>query len=60
MHRNIAVTARPWPGTVAVYRSPTDDNFQLSTIIAARSTIGITETALPPARAGFWDRGDAL
>ncbi|MGB7243278.1 MAG: glycoside hydrolase/phage tail family protein [Sulfitobacter sp.] len=57
---HIAVTAQPWPGTVAVYQSATDSNFQLQSILPARSVIGVTETALLRAPAGIWDRGEVL
>ncbi|MBE1284717.1 MAG: host specificity protein [Rhodobacteraceae bacterium] len=57
---HLAVTATPWPGTVAVYRSGTDDNYALSEIIAARSVIGVTESPLDRAQTGVWDDGPAL
>ncbi|QBF32263.1 glycoside hydrolase/phage tail family protein [Thalassococcus sp. S3] len=57
---HLAVTADPWPGSVALYASATDDNYLLSEIIAARSIIGTTETPLARACSGRWDHGDAL
>lgn len=57
---HLAVTARPWPGTVALYSSATDDNYVLDQIIALGATIGITQTPLSFAPAGRWDRGAAL
>ncbi len=57
---HIAVTAEPWPGTVAVWASAAEDGFELNRIVAAPAIIGVTETALPRARPGVWDRGEAL
>ena len=57
---HLAVTANPWPGTVAVYASNTDDNYALDEIIAARSVIGLTENAMSSAPKGVWDEGEAL
>lgn len=56
----LAITAQPWPGTVAVYSSATDDNYELNRIIGRRSIVGRTETALASARMGVWDKGEAL
>ncbi|TDK49846.1 baseplate multidomain protein megatron [Antarcticimicrobium luteum] len=57
---HLAVTATPWPGTVAVYASALDENYELDEIIAARSVIGVTETPMAAARPGFWDEGAPL
>ncbi|WP_028093055.1 baseplate multidomain protein megatron [Pseudodonghicola xiamenensis] len=57
---HLAVTATPWPGTVALYASAADENYALDQVIAARSVIGLTETPMRAASAGFWDEGDAL
>ncbi len=57
---HIAVTADPWPGTAAVYSSSSDADYVLDEIIAARATIGTTETVLRKAAAGVWDRGDGV
>ncbi|MHA6262171.1 baseplate multidomain protein megatron [Arenibacterium sp. CAU 1754] len=56
----IAATSRPWPGSVAIYASATDDNYALNDTFAARSVIGVTETPLENAPAGLWDSGAAL
>ncbi|TMV06410.1 hypothetical protein FGK63_14770 [Ruegeria sediminis] len=56
----LAVTAEPWPGSVAVYVSSNDEGYALGEIIADRAVIGYTETALPRASAGLWDEGPAL
>ena len=56
----IATTAQPWPGSVAVYQSGTDANYQLNTILPIRATIGVTQTDLAATRAGVFDHGDGL
>lgn len=57
---HLAVTASPWPGTVALYASNTDDNYVLSEIIAKASVIGVTGTAMTAHRPGLWDHGAPL
>ncbi|MCG6557264.1 glycoside hydrolase TIM-barrel-like domain-containing protein [Ruegeria sp. 1NDH52C] len=57
---HVAVTAQPWPGTVAVYSSASDEAYRLDEIVATRAVIGVTETPLARARPGLWDRGDAV
>ncbi len=57
---HIAVYAKPWPGSVAVYDSAIDAGYSLNEIIAARATIGTTETPLHAAASGRVDRGAAL
>ena len=57
---HLAVTADPWPGTVAVYGSNEDQDYALEEIIAARSTVGVSETDLVAAPAGRWDWGADL
>ncbi len=57
---HLAVTATPWPGSVAVYRAAQDSDYQLDQIIAARATVGITESPLAAAQPGVWDLGADL
>ncbi len=57
---HIACTATPWPGTVAVYSSGSDENYALGEILAARSVIGVTETPMNAAGAGRWDHGEPV
>ncbi|MCB2124910.1 MAG: glycoside hydrolase/phage tail family protein [Rhodobacteraceae bacterium] len=57
---HLAVSASPWPGSVAVYSSDTDAGYALKRILATRSVIGRTQTALSSAAPGIWDRGPAL
>lgn len=57
---HLALTAKPWPGSVAVYDAPQDSNYALNDIFAARATFGVTQTPLRAAQAGLIDRGDVL
>ncbi|MDF1873007.1 glycoside hydrolase/phage tail family protein [Vannielia sp.] len=57
---HLAVTARPWPGSVAVYASPTGSDYELNTLISSRATIGVTESPLEAARPSTWDKGAPL
>jgi hypothetical protein len=56
----IATTAQPWPGSVAVYGSTTDENYQLNKILPIRATMGVTETDLAASRPGLFDHGGGL
>lgn len=57
---HIAVMADPWPGSAALYASDQDANYALDSIIAARSTVGVTQSPLAPARSGVIDHGQGL
>ena len=57
---HLAVTASPWPGSVAVYDSASDSDYSLNLLATHRATIGLTETPLLRAPAGRFDRGDGL
>jgi len=57
---HIAVTATPWPGTVAVYSSASDNGYKLNRLIAASATIGLTQSTLQRAAPALWDRGEPL
>ncbi|SDD76660.1 baseplate multidomain protein megatron [Ruegeria marina] len=57
---HIAVSAQPWPGTVALYSSDVDEGYVLDEILASRAVIGLTETPLERAAAGRWDRGPGV
>lgn len=56
----VAASGVPWPGTVAVYSSAQDAGYGLNTLISEISVIGMTETILPSAAPGLFDRGPAL
>lgn len=57
---HLAVTARPWPGTVAVYEADADADYVLNSLLNSVSVIGITESPLSYAPMGRYDDGDAL
>ncbi|KAA8614018.1 baseplate multidomain protein megatron [Salipiger aestuarii] len=56
----LALTSDPWPGSVAVYDSATDEDYVLNSVLGGRSIVGQTETALASAPAGRIDRAGAL
>ncbi|MCV3271127.1 baseplate multidomain protein megatron [Roseobacter sinensis] len=57
---HVAVTAQPWQGSVAVYRSPSDSGFRLISQLSARSIVGTTQSELRAAPSGRLDRGAPL
>jgi len=57
---HVAFVADPWPGSVAVYSAPSDNNYQVVGSFAAESVIGMTETNMPPARGSLWDNSAPL
>nr|WP_143535112.1 glycoside hydrolase TIM-barrel-like domain-containing protein [Roseivivax jejudonensis] len=57
---HLALTASPWPGSVAVYDAADDSGYALNTVIAARATVGATETPLAAGPVGRLDRGAPL
>ena len=59
-HGRVAVTARAWPGLVAVHRESAPEVFELEALVARPARLGVAETPLFAARPGLWDRGPAL
>jgi len=57
---HVAMSALPWPGSVALYTAVAEDDFVLNRILPQPATMGVTLTALQSAAAGLWDRGPAL
>ncbi len=57
---HIAISASPWPGSVAVWSASSDAGYSVNRVIEQRAVIGVTETELQPARSGIWDRGPSL
>ncbi len=57
---HVAVTARPWPGSAALYASASGSNYRLDTLVELPASIGITQTPLPAARPGLPDHGAPL
>lgn len=56
----LAVTATPWPGSVAVYSSADDSGYTLNQLATVGSVIGVTLTPMQAAAPGMPDRGPAL
>ncbi|MCC2112417.1 MAG: glycoside hydrolase TIM-barrel-like domain-containing protein, partial [Hyphomicrobiales bacterium] len=54
----IAALADPWPGAIAVYRSPAADGFSLVQTVGRPATIGTLLTGLDPGPVAVWDRGN--
>ncbi|MBZ4023329.1 host specificity protein, partial [Rhodobacter sp. TJ_12] len=59
---HLAVSAVPWPGTVAVYAADAevDAGYRLNTTVSARAVLGVSLTPLHRAAPGLWDRGAPL
>ena len=57
---HLAVSATPWPGSVAVFSSDSDAGYALNKLIPARAVVGRTHSALMAAAPAVWDRGPAL
>lgn len=60
-HRPFAAAhAVPWPGEMAVFRSPTTDGFDLLTSLSARARIGTLNSDLWPGPISRFDLGNVL
>lgn len=57
---HLAVTAAPWPGSVAVYSSASEDGFTLNRMVERGAIAGTLETPLFAALPGLWDRSGPL
>ena len=57
---HIAVTGRPWPGSVAVYDAAGDAGFELNTTLSRAAVVGVTQTQMSAASPGRFDRGTPL
>ncbi len=57
---HLAVTATPWPGSVAVYASASDAGYALNKLLPARAVIGVTQSPLFAASPALYDHGPAL
>ncbi len=56
----LAVYARPWYGTAAVWRSATGESFASFATIGARASLGVLQSKLTPGPEGLWDRRRSL
>lgn len=57
---HLAVAAKPWPGSVAVFEADTDADYALNMLLAGSATLGVSQTALGFAQMGRLDRGEGL
>lgn len=57
---HIAITARPWPQTVAVWSAVQDAGYELNSLVSSAATLGVTQTPLVAAQTGLWDNGVPL
>ncbi len=57
---HLAIAASPWPGSVAVWASPSDDGYSLNRLLTEGSVVGETLSVLPRAQVGVWDRASEL
>ena len=56
----VAAHAVPWPGEMAVFRSPSTDGFELLTTFGSRARIGTLVSDLYPGPTSRFDLGNAL
>jgi hypothetical protein len=56
----LGVSARVWPGAVALHQRTGTDSFELQALLASPASLGVTETGLARAAVGRWDYGPAL
>ena len=56
----VAVAQAPWPGDVAVFRSPDAAGFELAGVVSVPATIGVTLSVLPAGPEGRFDRATRL
>jgi hypothetical protein len=56
----LAITANPWPGSVAVWKSSDGASFEIAAVAAAPCAIGETLDALPAGPTARWDRGNQV
>jgi hypothetical protein len=57
---SVAAFAEPWPGSVAVYRSPTTSGYTLVALPATRATLGVTTADFHAGPTSRWDEGNRL
>lgn len=57
---HLAVTATPWPGTVATYSAAFDEGYELDHLFERSATIGVTKSVLGAAQPARWDNSDGV
>lgn len=56
----VAAAGRPWPGSIALYGAPQDNDYALHEILNTPATVGVTQTPLARGPVGIWDRQTGL
>jgi hypothetical protein len=56
----LAITANPWPGSVAIWKSSDGSSFDVAAVAAAPCVIGETLDALPAGPTARWDRASSM
>jgi len=56
----LAITANPWPGSVAVWKSSDGLSFEIAAVAAAPCVIGEALDALPAGPTARWDRASSM
>lgn len=56
----VAAYASPWPGAVALYKSPATSGYALDQMIETPAVMGDSDTAFYAGPTGRWDMGNAL
>jgi hypothetical protein len=56
----LAITANPWPGSVAIWQSSDGSSFEVAAVAAAPCVIGETLDALPAGPTSRWDRASSV
>jgi len=56
----VVAFADPWPGAIALYKSPATTGYRLDRMIDAPAVMGNTDTDFYAGPAGRWDMGNAL
>ena len=59
-HPLIAAHARPWPGQMAVFRSPDQDGFELATVFTGRARMGVLAADLHAGPTARFDLGNSV
>lgn len=57
---HLAVTARPWPGSAAVFSAASDEGYALNTVMPDPAVLGVLEQPLAAGPVGRIDRGGVL
>ena len=60
MLTRLAITANPWPGSVAIWQSSDGASFEVAAVAAAPCAIGETLDDLPAGPTARWDRASSM